>query len=102
LSEGVAAVKGGVAETVKNAAERGKDRAMDTINSNDNLNDEEKLSWREKIEGLYTRVTDMFAPGETGRDWSRRIGKTLYWSMIIVFIFVIWEMNMINKSAGKR
>jgi hypothetical protein len=50
---------------------------------------------------LITRVTNLFSKGEPGKDFVRRLGKTLSWTAIIMMFFVLLEMRWIHNSVGK-
>lgn len=102
MSDREANVKGGVAERLRDVAERTADRVTNDIDQRPDLDDEQKRTLKEKVSGLFARITDVFAPGEPGRDWARRIGKTLYITLVIIFLFYIWEMNVINKVGGRK
>jgi len=55
-----------------------------------------------RVTGLLGRITDFFGSGEPGRDWARRIGKGLYFTLLAIFIIIILEMNLIHKMSRKQ
>ncbi|HWY78762.1 MAG TPA: hypothetical protein VNW29_00220 [Candidatus Sulfotelmatobacter sp.] len=66
---------------------------------------DELVANKVRVSALMSKVRgikDLFAPGEPGRTWTRKLGKTLYWTLMIAFLLAIAELNIINKAAGKR
>lgn len=55
-----------------------------------------------RVNRLISRVTDFFGPETPGRNWARKIGKTLYFSLLALALVIILEMNLINKAAARK
>lgn len=68
----------------------------------DELPDDVKEKYRGRIENLMSKFTDYFSQEGAGRTFTRRLGKTLYFSLIIAFVLLVFEMSLINKAAGNK
>ena len=56
----------------------------------------------EKIEELREKMDEFLHPEDPLKTWATRGGKTLYVILMVSFLFVIWEMNIINRMAGGK
>ena len=107
MSDGEATIKGNIAKQIAKSAESTAKGAEDNLQKELDKLDLADPKFQEKKEdieqrkmevaGLFTRFKQMFADGEPGKEWAIKIGKTLYYAFIIMFLFLIWEMNAIGK-----
>lgn len=105
-----AAAKGRAAETLRSTAlkkgaeaQTNIDRLLAEANKEGDQGKVEELTKHKKrASSLLGKVQEIFTVGEQGREWAARVGKILYWAFIIMFLFIIWEMNAFNKMGRTK
>jgi len=105
--EAQANAMGQIIESTGNAANEAINGALQELPEEGGTPEQEErraqlVAHQGRANALLGKFTDLFAEGEPGREWARRGGKTLYWTLMIAFILIIAELNMINKMAGQR
>lgn len=101
-------VKGKAADILKDKIISTKDKIETELQSKidePGMSEKAKAHHREdqiKVRGLFSKFTDLFGPDEKGREFASKVGKTLYITAIIIFLFIILEMTLINRAASKR
>ncbi len=56
----------------------------------------------ERVEELREKIDEFLHPEDPLKTWATRGGKTLYVILMLSFLFIIWEMSVINKMAGGK
>lgn len=108
MTDAEAEENGAVIEAVRDQAKEIADATnadLDNQLKEPDITEEDKkriVSSKERVSRLLGRITNLFAEDTPGRTWARRIGKGLYVAAVVLFLIVILEMNLINKSARKK
>jgi hypothetical protein len=110
MSPREAIVKGKIADVMKSKMEKTEEKVQDDLDKGieeaNRAGDPEKahelMRRRGRVNHLMNRFKEIFTDRETGKQWAEGVGKVLYYLFIIAFLFIIWEMNAMNKLGRSK
>jgi hypothetical protein len=75
---------------------------MKAIDEDNELTEQEKTALKNRVGSTLERLKGLFAPGEAGKVWTKRLGKGLGYTALAIAIALLAYMKMIHTISRRK